>query len=491
MTNSRNSPFEIDQTDFRTIGHQLVDSIADFLSKIGDVKITPGETPLQVQKLMGNPAFPIGSSSVVELFSHTSDLLLKHSLFNGHPKFFGYITGSPAPVGILSEMLAATINPNCGAQILSPVATEIEKQVIRWLAEFVGVSPGYGGILVSGGNMANLTAFLAGRTAMLGKQVKTDGLRNGKQSVVYCSKTTHTWIEKAANLFGFGTNSIRWIQTDENNKMSGEALEQAINADFAEGLQPMMVIGTAGDVSTGVVDDLSQLSMISKKYKLWFHVDGAYGIPAAVLPELKEMFKGIEEADSIALDPHKWLYSPLEAGCTLVKNPAHLSDTYSSHPDYYNFNTSGEGSELNFYEYGFQNSRGFRALKVWMMLQHVGKQGYIESIREDVELARLMYELAEQHPELDAVTHNLSITTLRFVPIGYEVKDEDNAKFLNRLNETLLNRLQVGGKVFFSNALVKGEYCLRACIVNFRTSRKDIQETIEIVVREGRSLASQ
>ena len=249
-----------------------------------------------------------------------------------------------------------------------------------------------------------------------------------------------------------------------------------------------MVIGTAGDVSTGAVDDLKGISAICKTYNLWFHVDGAYGIPAAVIPELKFLFDGIEEADSIALDPHKWLYSPLEAGCTLVKDPNHLIETYSSHPVYYNFSNYDENQTQNYYEYGLQNSRGFRALKVWLTLQQVGRRGYIKMISEDIKLSKLFFQLAGGHARLEAVTQSLSITTLRYVPQGYSNGDKENDAYLNMLNETLLNELQKGGEVFLSNAMVGGKYCLRGCIVNFRTSQKDIEEIIEIIVREGEKI---
>ena len=249
-----------------------------------------------------------------------------------------------------------------------------------------------------------------------------------------------------------------------------------------------MIVGTAGDVSTGAVDNLRTIASICKNYNLWFHIDGAYGAPAAVIPELKTMFDGIEEADSIALDPHKWLYSPLEAGCTLVKDPNHLVETYSSHPVYYNFDNTGDVPMQNFYEYGFQNSRGFRALKVWLALQQVGRLGYIKMIGEDIELSRLMFNLAEKHPDLEAVTQNLSITTLRYVPSDYPLNNENREVYLNKLNETLLNELQQGGEVFLSNAVINGKYCLRGCIVNFRTSKKDIEEIIEIITRNGKKV---
>jgi len=487
MKTNRETPIEISATEFRKIGYRLVDEISNFITTIEKKPVTTGESPKQLQKILGTSSLPENGSSADDILLRASDLLLHHSLLNGHPKFLGYITSSAAPIGALADMLAAAVNPNVGAQILSPIATEIEKQTVKWLAEFIGVSPEYGGVLVSGGNMANFTAFLAARTAKATKSIKEDGLSNATEKlVVYCSQTTHTWIEKAVVLFGLGTKSIRWIKADVNNKMDTRLLEQTIKADLKNGCKPIMIIGTAGDVSTGAVDNLRTIASVCKTYNLWFHVDGAYGIPAAVIPELKTVFDGIEEADSIALDPHKWLYSPLEAGCTLVKDPNHLVETYSSHPVYYNFNNSDELPMQNYYEYGFQNSRGFRALKVWVALQQVGRSGYIKMIGEDIQLSKVLFSLAEKHPELEAVTQNLSITTLRYVPLYYPLSDENREAYLNKLNETLLNELQQGGEVFLSNAVINGKYCLRGCIVNFRTSEKYIVDIIEIITREGK-----
>ncbi|MDP4283671.1 MAG: pyridoxal-dependent decarboxylase [Bacteroidota bacterium] len=488
-TIQRISPIEISQDEFKKIGYQLIDTIADFIETIDRKPVTTGETPTQIQEILGNDSLPEHGTSASELFSKATDLLLNHSLLNGHPKFFGYITSSPTPIGALADLLAAAVNPNVGANILSPMATAIEKQTVKWLAEFIGVSPSYGGILVSGGNMANLTAFLAARTAKAPKSLKESGLANiHYEMVLYCSKGTHTWIEKAAVLFGHGLKAIRWIPTNADNKMNTDILSQTIRNDLTDGKKPFLVIGNAGDVSTGVVDNLSAIASICKAHDLWFHIDGAYGIPAAVIPQYKDLFGGIKEADSIALDPHKWLYAPLEAGCTLVKNPQHLVDTYSSHPVYYNFDNNDDEPSLNYYEYGFQNSRGFRSLKVWMALQQVGKSGYIKMIGDDIALSQMLFEEAKKHPELEAVTQNLSITTLRYVPPGYLQDEKMNETYLNTLNETLLNELQGEGEVFLSNAVVGDKYCLRACIVNFRTSQKDIEEIIEIIVRQGKQL---
>lgn len=489
MSHSRHTPIELSKEDFRQAGYQLVDAIAEFISSIDQKLVTTAETPMQIRKILGTGSLPENGIPLPELISKTTDLLLNHSLLNGHPKFLGYITSSPAPIGALADLLAAAVNPNVGANILSPMATAIEKQTISWLAEFIGVSPNYGGILVSGGNMANFTAFLAARTAKAPKDLKKDGLvKMQEEMIVYCPKTTHTWIEKAAVLFGHGSESIRWIPTDAENKIDNTILVQTLDEDINMGLKPFMVVGTAGDVSTGVVDDLAGIAAICKKYDLWFHIDGAYGIPAAAIPAYKKMFEGIEEADSLALDPHKWLYAPLEVGCTLVKNPQHLIDTYSSHPVYYNFDSSMDEPSLNFYEYGFQNSRGFRALKVWMALQQIGRNGYVKMINEDIEISKYFFEEAKKHAELEAVTQNLSITTLRYVPEGYFQSEKRDDAYVNTLNEKLLNVLQNGGEMFLSNAVVFEKYCLRGCIVNFRTSKKDVEEMIEIIVREGRIL---
>jgi len=487
MTKKRENSIEINKAEFQKIGYQLIDTISDFFDEISEKPVTTTKSPKELQKLLGNLPLPENGLPAEELISSASKLLFDHSLFNGHPKFFGFITSSGAPIGVLADLLASSVNANVGGQILSPMATEIEKQTTQWLAEFIGVSPNYGGILVSGGNMANFTAFLAARTAKAPKSIKEEGLLNASnQLIAYCSKSTHTWIDKAAILFGHGANSIRWIPTDASNKMDNHILEQTIKDDLELGHQPFMVVGTAGDVSTGVIDDLETIANICKTYDLWFHIDGAYGIPAAVIPELKELFIGIKEADSIALDPHKWLYSPLEAGCTLVKNPKHLIDTYSSHPEYYNFSLTEEGGSLNYFEYGLQNSRGFRALKVWLALQQIGSKGYAKLLREDIELSKYFFELAEKHEELEPITQNLSIMTLRYIPTSVEEKGEKKEAYLNTLNEALVDVLQKGGEMFLSNAIVQKKYCLRTCIVNFRTTKKDILSCIEIIVEEGR-----
>ena len=469
-------------SEFKAAGHRLIDQIADFIEGICHKPVTTRLSSVELSRLVGQGPLPEHGKPANEIIDQASDLLFNHSLLNGHPRFLGYITSSAAPIGALADLLAAAVNPNVGAHVLSPVATTIEKQVIKWLGEFIGVPSCFDGVLVSGGNMANFTAFFAAINVKMPERKKEGVAGAAKKPVIYCCRTTHTWIEKAASLSGLGTDSIHWIPADRANRMDLVLLEAAIREDKKNALRPILCVGTAGDVSTGAVDDLKRIAGICKANDCWFHVDGAYGAPAAAVPEQHALFEGLADADSIALDPHKWLYAPLEAGCTLVRDPNHLTQTYSSHPVYFNFDNDGEPEARNFYEYGFQNSRGFKALKVWMLLQQAGRQGYIETIARDIQLARLFYKLASAHPELQAVTQNLSITTLRYCPPGYPEAG------LNELNERVLNDLQRNGEMFLSNAVVGDMYCLRACIVNFRTTEMDIEAMVEIIVSSGRRM---
>jgi glutamate/tyrosine decarboxylase-like PLP-dependent enzyme len=263
-------------------------------------------------------------------------------------------------------------------------------------------------------------------------------------------------------------------------------LEQRIDADVAAGHVPLAVIGTAGSVSTGAVDPLAEVARICRERSIWFHVDGAYGGLAAAVPGVSDDLRALDLADSVAVDPHKWLYAPLEAGCALVRDAAALRAAFSYHPAYYHFDEQG----INYVDYGPQNSRGFRALKVWLALKQVGANGYRRMIADDMALSRAMATAVEREPDLQLVTQGLSIATFRFVPGDLRSRAVETSveEYLNRLNEALLDTIQRSGEAFVSNALVRGRYVLRACIVNFHTTREDVEAVPEIVVRLGRAL---
>ncbi len=484
MPDKRDAIINMDPEEFRKLGHNLVNQISDFLASLPNRPLTRAETPSQVRELLKQRKLPEEGVNAEQLLSDVATLLFDHSLFNGHPKFWGYITASPAPIGVLADMLAAAINPNLGAWLLSPVASEIEHQSIQWIADMVGFPTDCGGILVTGGNMANFVGFLAARHAFTA-QNKIDDIRKLR---LYASDETHTWIHKAIDMYGLGKDSVSWIRTDSDQKIDLTLLRQQIEQDIREGLEPFMVIGTAGSVSTGVVDSLPEISKICKTFNLWFHVDGAYGAFAAALPDASADLKGLALADSVALDPHKWLYTPLEAGCALVRDKTILRDTFSYHPPYYKFDQVKGEPAISFVDYGPQNSRGFRALKVWLSLCHAGRAGYVKMISDDIQLASYLYDLVEKEPELEAFTHNLSITTFRYAPATPGKNADERETYLNELNTELLTRLQEGGEAFVSNAIIKEKYVLRACIVNFRTSKEDIEALPEIILRIGKNI---
>jgi aromatic-L-amino-acid/L-tryptophan decarboxylase len=485
-TEKRVSPLDIGSQEFRTLGYQLIDRIAGFLDSFTEGPVTPAESPSDVrQALEASRSLPQRGADPARLLDHAADLLFKHSLFNGHPRFWGYVTSSAAPIGALGELLASVVNPNVGAWLLAPMASEIEAQTVRWMAEMVHFPLDCAGLFLSGGNMANFVCFLAARQAKAGRDMRAKGT-SGICLRVYCSKETHTWIQKAADMSGLGTDSIRWIPTNDQLQINVAALREQLHRDIEAGDRPFLVVGTAGSVSTGAIDPLPELAALCREFNLWFHVDGAYGGLAAVLPDAPGAMAGLQEADSVAVDPHKWLYAPLEAGCALVRDPEKLRDAFAYHPPYYRFGVEA----INYFDLGPQNSRGFKALKVWLALQQVGRDGYIQMLSDDIRLARELFERIPANPELQAFTQSLSITTFRYAPVDLDSSDEQVGKYLDELNGELLTRLQNSGEAYLSNAVMQGKFVLRVCIVNFRTSLADIEALLALVVRIGREADS-
>lgn len=485
----RKAALAMDAETFRALGRRLVDQVAERLAAIPEGPITRDQSPADVREALDlNGPLPEEGMDPRLLLEQTTERLFDHSLFNGHPRFFGYITSSPSPIGMLGDLLAAAVNPNVGSWALSPAATEIEAQTVRWIARFIGYPEACGGLLVSGGNMANFACFLAARAVRADWDVRSKGIApaSAPRLRVYGSAEMHTWIQKAADLSGMGTDAIRWIPTDAQLRMDLSALRRQVETDKAAGDLPCVVVGTAGSVSTGAVDRLQEVSALCREHGIWFHVDGAYGGFAAALPEASADLRALSLADSVAVDPHKWLYAPLEAGCALVRDPAALRAAFAYHPPYYHFAQHA----LNYVDFGPQNSRGFRALKVWLAMKQAGAAGYRAMIAEDIRLSKVMAAAVSKHPELELFTQELSIVTFRYVPEDLRSKAGEPAAeaHLEALNRELADRLQRGGEAFVSNAVIGGRYVLRACIVNFHTAESDVEAAPAIVARVGRAI---
>jgi len=484
----RESSAELGPEEFRALGHDLVDRIAGFLADLEKRPVAPDTSPARIRSLLGAGGVPETGDDPKAILNGVADLLFDHSTFNGHPRFFGYITSSAAPIGALADLLAASVNPNLGAWALSPVATEIERQAVRWVAELIGYKPDCGGLLVSGGNMANMVCLMAAIRAKASWNVREHGaLVPDKRLVLYASGEVHTWLQKGADLCGLGLDSVRSVAVDQSRAMRIDDLLRQISSDRAAGLVPAFVVGTAGSVGVGAIDPLPEIAAVCAEHGLWFHVDGAYGAPAAMLDDAPAAFRGIALADSVAVDPHKWLYAPIEAGCSLVRSQEALHGAFSFHPTYFRFDGSADDPPTNFHEWGPQNTRGFRALKVWATIRQVGRTGYQRMIGEDIALSREMFERASRHPQLEALTQSLSIATFRFVPSDLRADRHApaTAKYLNEVNAELQERLERQGRVFVSNAVLDGVFALRACIVNFRTDLDDVLAVIEETARVG------
>jgi glutamate/tyrosine decarboxylase-like PLP-dependent enzyme len=484
---NRRAPLSMSAAQFRRIGRRLVDQIADRLERLPRGPVVRDESPAQVRaSFAAAEPLPSAGGDADHLVADAAALLFDHSLFNAHPRFFGYVTASPAPIGMLADFLAAALNQNMGAWRLAPIATEIERQAVRWIAELIGFPTTAGGLLVSGGNMANLVCFLAARASASERDVRREGVAAGPRLLAYASPETHTWIHKAADISGLGTDAIRWVPTDGELRMDPTALRRQIGEDRSRGDRPFLVVGTAGSVSTGAVDPLPEIAAVCRERGLWFHVDGAYGALAAYAEGAPASLRALSEADSVAVDPHKWLYAPLEAGCALVRSANRLRGAFAYHPPYYHF----DDDVVNYVDYGPQNSRGFRALKVWLALRHAGREGYLRMISDDMLLAQRLYALFAAHPEFEAGTHSLSIATFRYVPedLRPRVGTDDVETYLNELNQRLLTAVEKSGEAFLSNAVVNGRFLLRACIVNFNTQLEDVEALPPLVARLGRAV---
>lgn len=465
---------------FAELGHALVDRIAAHMAGLVGRPVTQGATAAQVRALLGDASLPQAGAEPDALLDEATQLLFEHSVHAAHPRFHGYVGGAAAPIGVLAELLAAAVNANVGLWHAAPMASEIEAQTVRWLAELVGYPAGCGGLLVSGGSMANTMALLAARRARLGSTVRERGLQ-GAALAVYASDQTHGWLPKALDMAGLGSAALRSIASDGAQRIDLRALQARIEADLDAGVAPLMVVGSAGTVATGAIDPLPALAALCRRHGAWFHVDGAYGAPAACLADAPHPLRALGEADSLALDPHKWLYAPLEAGCVLVREPRHLQEAFSQEASYYGAPAEDVGPD--FHQLGPQNSRGFRALKVWLALRMAGLDGYRRMIAGDIALARLLFQRLGATPRLEAATCSLGIVTFRYRPAG----QHDEAA-LDAFNRRLLAHLQGDGRAYVSQALVGGRFMLRACIVNFHTSAADMHALAALVAELGDAL---
>jgi glutamate/tyrosine decarboxylase-like PLP-dependent enzyme len=399
-----------------------------------------------------------------------------------------YITGAGTVPGAAADLLAAALNQNVGGWMLSPGATEIEHHLTRWFAAQFGLPEGSGGLLVSGGAVATLVGLKLARDANGGAELRTTGVRVAPPLTIYASEEVHDVTDRAADLLGLGTAAVRRLPTDDGFRLRVDALEEAIEDDVRSGHRPIAVVGSAGTVATGAIDPLPELASVCKRRGLWLHVDAAYGGPAVLTDDLGPQLRGTEHADSIAFDPHKWMYVPHSAGCILARDVRDLAASFAVQPSYLHQDVEATGRGVSFAAYGPQFSRGFQALKVWVSLLAHGRAAYARRISHDAALARYLGELVEEREDFElAAPVGLSICCFRYVPPDVP-EGRDREEYLNRLNERLLTAIQLDGRTYCSNAVLRGRFVLRACIVNFRTEAPDVERLLDVAAEHGETI---
>ena len=421
-----------------------------------------------------------------EVLAFVRENVLPYPMGNSHPRFYGFINASADPIGILADFLASGMNPNCWGG--DHAATHVETSVIRWLAEMLGFPATAEGILVSGGSMANYTALAVARRAKTPGNVREDGLAGPDRPrlTVYASDQVHHCVDKAVDLLGIGTRQLRKIPTDASFRIRVDVLEQTLAEDRRSGFLPAILVGTAGTVNTGAIDPLDTLADIAAREDLWYHVDGAYGALASIVPSLAPLFAGMGRADSIAADPHKWLYVPYEAGATLVREPGRFSATFRKFPEYLAQDPESPfPGPAWFAERGVELSRGFKALKVWMGLKVHGRRAYAAQIENDIRLAKTLAAEVDRRPDFERLAESvLSIANFRFHPREAGLAEEQ----LDALNRRIVNRLVGDGSFFLAPTVLKGRTALRVSITNFRTREEDLFALLDEASRIGREL---
>ncbi len=470
--------------ELRALGHRMVDDMLTYLQTVRERPVWQ-PTPDRVKQYLKAP-LPVEPEGAAEAYQDFVANVLPYPLGNIHPRFWGWVMGTGTPFGVLADMLASTMNPNLGGG--DHVANHVERQVLDWCKEMLGFPHEASGILVSGGSMANFVGLTVARNTLAGYNIREKGVAAAPQPLTfYGSVEMHSSLQKAVELLGLGNEALRRIPVNADYQIDLAALDRAIQSDRAAGCHPIGIIGNAGTVNTGAIDDLNAIADRCQREQMWFHVDGAFGALAAVSPELRPLLAGMERADSIAFDLHKWMYMPFEAGCTLVRSEEAHRYAFSLTPEYLShFERGAAGGAQWFNEYGLQLTRGFRALKVWLSIKEHGIAKYGRVIKQNVDQCRHLVSLIEATPELEL----MAPAPLNIVCFRYKAAGLDH-EALNRLNQEIMFELHEQGIAVPSYTLLDGKFALRVAHTNQRTRYEDFDLLVREVVRLGQTIQQQ
>jgi glutamate/tyrosine decarboxylase-like PLP-dependent enzyme len=478
MTDARFTDLDMPVEQFRELGGELLELAAQWLAAEPDGPVLRPCRGVELAALFDQPP-PERGIGDVELLAQLRDNVLRHSRHNGHPRQFAHVCASPDPVGALADLLASAINQNVTAWRSAPAAATVERQVLRWLDALVGFDGGGHGLLLGGGSAANLHAL----GAALERAVRRHPGASRERLVLYTSRETHLSLAKAARFLGVG--HVRSLPVDRARRLQPDTVRAALAADHAAGLIPMMVAGSAGTANAGSIDPLVELAAVCRETGVWFHVDGAYGAPAALTAAYAFLREGFAQADSMSLDPHKWLYAPFDTGVLLVRDPQSLRDAYSETSEYITVTETEPLESHAFWDYGMELSRRFRALKLWIMFKLRGVDVYRRAIADNIAVREYLDQRVQAEAELELLASDLSISCFRYRPAGAD------AASLDRINAAIQSRLMATGDIILSPTTLDGRYSLRICIVNFRTRRADMDWLVEHVLAFGREAHAQ
>lgn len=418
---------------------------------------------------------PIKGTDFDSLLKVFGDTIVPYSRQNAHPRMFGYVQSPGTPIAAFADLLASTLNANLTIWRSAPAAVELERLTIDWVRQILGFPAEAGGLFVSGGSMANLAALAAAR------QTKEQSLGRLR---IYASSAAHFSIIKAAVLLGIGRENMQYVAVDERFKMRVDDLVAKIKADLEAGYVPFCVVGNAGTVDTGAVDPLAEIREVANRFQLWMHVDGSYGAFAILADSARKLFAGLEQADSIALDPHKWLYLPVDVGCVIYRDPEIARAAFAYEAEYTRM--FGEEADEAFvcWDYGPELSRRFRALKVWMLLKGAGLERLSEAIESNLACARHLESMVQASDDFEMVAPvELSIFCFRHVPAQLRNQPPEA---IDAFNERLLVALQRDGSSYLSNTTLGGRFALRGCVLNYRTTLRDMEILLDDLRRVAR-----
>lgn len=496
MKNTQRSTHDMSAEEFRKLGYRVIDIISNYYTGIGDIPVFPA-VPSEVVEQVFLESLPPDGQEPDSIIGEWEEKVLPFATHTGSPTYFGYVMGSGTMMGTLAEALAASVNMNSGGWKPAPSATEIERRTISWIAELISYPASCGGLFTSGGTMANFTALQTALRNAAPYDTSARGLQNegfkGKFKVYMSDHEGHVSIVRVVDLMNLGRESLRLVKSNDDFSMDTAHLEELIDEDIKNGDFPLCVVAQVGSINVGVIDPLERIAAICRSRNIWFHADGACGAVGRILPDKEAQYKGLEQADSVTLDPHKWLSIQYDCGCVLVRDAEKMRRAFSLEAPYLRGTLPTEYTGLNYFEYGPEMSRSFRALKVWMSLKYLGTEGYRSLLAKNVKCVEHLDGLVRADADFEALHKpNLFMYCFRYCPSMLKETFKNNPVQLKEktdlLNQQIADEIQNSGQAFIMTSKLKGDVVIRLSVCSHRTTPDDIDKVFAALKNIGESL---